>query len=344
MTELQNGKVMTVRGPIEATELGRVMMHEHLHADLYDWERARPVVEENPTSPKRRRYLLDDAVPLLRECRERHGMGAYVDATMPPWRASADVYTAVSAASGVHIVLCTGFYREIEVGTYYVKSADDAIWPRVRRCSVDELADFCLSEILEGIHGIDVRAGAIKLGSSQAPLTEAEEKAFRAGAQAQKQTGVHITTHCTRLGAETSQLTVLDQEGVDLRRVVVGHTASHLMHPAYRRTVIEWMKRGANFLPTNIGVKAGEEERWRPLAEGIHDVFEAGHGDKLVLGLDSGYCSESGPFAPMTFLPPPPFLHMFTHTLPALRVLGVTAEQEDMMMLRNPRRIIPVQR
>ena len=40
----------------------------------------------------------------------------------------------------------------------------------------------------------------------------------------------------------------------DLRRVVIGHTAWHLMDKGYRRTVIEWMKRGANFLPTNLGI------------------------------------------------------------------------------------------
>jgi hypothetical protein len=33
---------------------------------------------------------------------------------------------------------------------------------------------------------------------------------------------------------------------------------------------------------------------------------------------------------------------MFTHILPGFRRLGVTAE-EDWMMRRNPRRIIPVQ-
>lgn|GEM_PF-609562 len=337
------GKVLTVRGPVPADSLGKVMMHEHLHSDLWDWDRNCLVYEEKPCSPERRKYLLDDAVPLLKAC-QGHGMHAFVDTTMPPWRAWPDVYAEVSERSGTHIVLCTGFYREIEAGTYFVKKPDDAIWPFVRHSPVEKLTEMCIREITEGIHGSEVRAGAVKLGTSQAPMTETETKAFIAGARAQRVTGVHITTHCTRMGSETSQLTILDREGVDLRRVVIGHTAGHLMDKGYRNTVLEWMKRGANFLPTNLGIWPDKgSEPWRPLVEAILEVFDKGHGDKLFLGLDSGYCSESCPFTRVKFLPEPPWLHLFTHTLPEFRKMGLTEQHEDWMLRRNPMRVIPVQ-
>ncbi len=103
------------------------------------------------------------------------------------------------------------------------------------------------------------------------------------------------------------------------------------------------MRRGANFLPTNLGVPEDlDAPRFRPLVEAIHEVFEAGLGAHLVLGLDWAFVSESGRFAACTFVPPPPYLHMFTHTLPALRRLGLTAAEEDAMMLTNPQRILPV--
>lgn len=334
------GKVITARGLIEPSEMGYVMMHEHLHADLWDWDKDELIKEEHPATPERLHYLLDNAAPLLKRCTEEFGMHAFVDATMPPWRAWPDVYTKVSEASGMHIILCTGFYREIEVGKYFVKRMEDAIWPYVREASVEQLADLCVTEITQGIHGTDVRAGAIKLGTSQAPMTEAETKAFIAGARAQKETGVHITTHCTQLGAETSQLTILDREGVDLTRVVIGHTASHLTNENYRHVILEWMKRGANFMPTNINVT--DPEQWRPLVEAIHEVFDAGMGHQLFLGLDSGYCSESGPFEPVQFMPPDPWCYMYTHTLPTFRRLGLTKEEEEAIMVNNPASIIPV--
>lgn len=336
------GQVITVCGPVEPAALGAVMMHEHLHSDIYEWETDRLIEEEKPVTAERRKYLLDNAAPLLRRCHD-YGMHAYVDTTMPPWRAWPTLYSEISELTGIHIVLCTGFYRELEVGKYWAKTPELAIWPYARKASVEELAELCVREITEGIHGTPVRAGAVKLGSSQGPMTDTEKKCFRAGARAQRATGVHITTHCTVAGAESTQLALLEDEGVDLRRVVIGHTAWHLSDPWHRKTCLEWMKRGANFLPTNLGVKPWLGETWRPLVNAIHEIFDAGHGDKLVLGLDSGYCSESSAFGPMTFLPPEPWTHMFTNTLPAFRAMGLKPEEEKAMLVTNPQRLIPVQ-
>jgi phosphotriesterase-related protein len=195
------------------------------------------------------------------------------------------------------------------------------------------------------MHGTDVRAGAIKLGTSSPELTDAEQKAFRAGARAQKATGVHITTHCTKKGAETSQLTLLDEEGVDLSRVVIGHTAGHLSDPECRPVCMDWMRRGANFMPTNMGIHEDKPDQWRPLVEALHVIFDAGLGDRIAgFGLDWAFVSESGPFGPCGFIPPPPFLHMFTHTLPAFRKMGMTEEEEEQIMATNPQRILPVRK
>lgn len=246
----------------------------------------------------------------------------------------------------MHIILSTGCYREVEVGTYWVKTPADAIWPLARKSSAEELAEIFTREILEGIHGTEVCAGAIKLGTSAPELTETERKAFSAGAQAQKATGVHITTHCPgKMGAETGQLAVLDEEGVDLNRVVIGHTAPHLMDPDCRKACIAWMKRGANFLLTNLGIGEDGGEAWQPLIDALHEVFDAGLGEKIAgFGLDWAFCSESGPFGPCDYVPGPPYLHLFTHTLPAFRRMGLTAEEEEAIMRTNPQRIFPVRK
>jgi predicted metal-dependent phosphotriesterase family hydrolase len=336
------GKVLTAQGPVEPAVLGKVMMHEHLHSDCYDWDKQCLVDVEKPIDPARRELLMREAIPPLRACND-HGCHAYVDVTPPPWRAWPDFMVEASAAAKMHIILCTGFYCEMNDNEYWVKKPADKAWSFMRTASLEELTEFCTKEIVEGQHGTSIRAGAIKLGGRNPILSPLEQKTFRAGARAQKATGVHITTHCTQMGAETSQLEIFDREGVDLRRVVIGHTARHLMDPERRAICLEWMKRGANFLPTNLGIGADDGERWRPLVEAIHTIFDAGHGDKLLFGLDWAFVSESAPFGACTFVPPPPFLHMFTHTLPAFRKMGLTAEEEDYIMQRNPQRIIPVQ-
>ena len=71
-------------------------------------------------------------MPLLKKCHD-YGMHAYVDVTMPGWRGWPTLYRDAAERSGTHIILATGFYREIEVGKYFVKKRAEAIWPPVRR-------------------------------------------------------------------------------------------------------------------------------------------------------------------------------------------------------------------
>lgn len=336
-----NGKALTVRGPVEPSALGRVMMHEHLYSDCYDWERKELVNEETPISPDRREMLMNEAVPFLRQCTD-HGCRAFLDPTPPPWRAWPTFYAEVSQMIGMHIILCTGVYGEMLDNEYWVKKPADKLWKKAAESSAEELGDLFTHEIVEGIHGTDVHAGAIKLGSRTPTMSAADRKSFRAGAIAQKATGVHITTHCTRIGSESDQLSTLDKEGVDLNRVVIGHTAWHLMDADGRKVCIAWMRRGANFLPTNLGIGKDGGECWRPLVNAIHEIFDAGLGDKLHFGLDWAFCSESVRFGPCNFIPPPPYLHMFTHTLPAFRKLGLTPVEEEAIMLTNPQHVIPV--
>lgn len=336
------GKAVTVTGPVEPEKHGRVMMHEHLYGDCLDWERGEPVLEET-TKPEYRDVIFREGIPFIRQCNE-HGCHAFVDATCPSGRAAPSFYSEASAAAGIHIIQCTGFYREVELGTYWAKTPELQILPMVRKCSVEELADFCLREIVEGINGSNVRAGALKIAGSAPVLTAAEEKAFRAVARAQKQTGVHITTHCTHCEAIHTQLRLFAEEGVDLRRVVIGHVGWAMREKEGLDTVLHWMRRGANFLPTNMGVASqADAEYWRPLVEAIHKVFDAGHGSQLCFGLDSAFCNEAGPVFKLTNTPPPPWPHLFSHTLPAFRSMGLTEEEEDWIMRRNPQRLIPVQ-
>ena len=332
MSESARGMVITVRGEVDPGALGGVLMHEHLHSACRDWD-------EGPTQQGREELLMTYAVPNLRKLHD-HGCHAILDATPIAWRAGPDTYLRVADEADLHIVLATGFYREMDVGSYWVRDASQAIWPAVREKSVEELAELCVREITEGIHGSAVRAGVIKLGSSAADLTAAEAKAFAAGAAAQKATGVSITTHCTAPGAHVTQLTALTEAGVDPARIVIGHTGPHLVNET--DSVRAWMKRGATFLPTNLRMDQ-DWEFWADLVAVIRRLFAEGLGDRIVLGLDWAFEDEQGPFMGCSFMPPPPYRYMFTHSLPRFRKLGLEESHIEQMMVANPARILPVQ-
>ena len=336
------GNVITVRGLVEPEKLGQVMMHEHLHANVFDWENNRLITVEDGVKPSHRDLVFREGIPNIRKCNE-YGCHAYVDVSPPPWRGCPEFYVEASDVADIHIILSTGAYREMELGTYWAQNSEDTIWPYLRIASMEELEDYFTREITEGINGTNIRAGAIKLASSAADFTSTEAKCFRAGARAQKKTGVHITTHCTVKPAAFEQLLLLDEEGVDLNRVIIGHIGWALGEKEFRKACIPWMKNGATFLMTGMQIGSDEGECYRDLIEGIHDLFDAGVGNHICFGLDCAFISQ---FGPMKYdnTPKPPWLYMFTQTLPLFRILGLTAEEEDCIMRKTPQRILPVQK
>nr|WP_097240838.1 hypothetical protein [Streptomyces sp. 1114.5] len=105
-----------------------------------------------------------------------------------------------------------GWYRE----PYY----DQELWTRTAR----ELADDIVREIREGVGEHRVRSGIIgEIGTDRHYVSPVEEKSFRAAARAHLRTGLTITTHASQRRVGTAQLDLLEEEGVDPGRVVIGH-------------------------------------------------------------------------------------------------------------------------
>lgn len=55
--------MLTVCGPVEPLVLGRVLMHEHLHSEAFDYGNDRLIEEEKPITPERRKFLMREDVP-----------------------------------------------------------------------------------------------------------------------------------------------------------------------------------------------------------------------------------------------------------------------------------------
>ena len=119
----------------------------------------------------------------------------------------------VADALDLHIVMGCGRYREP--------------WfePELGRVPTSELADRFVAEIEQGVGGTGIRPGIIgELGADRDYLSPAEERVLRAGARAHRRTGLPITLHSRFGKVGLRQLDVLEEEGVSLGRVIVGHS------------------------------------------------------------------------------------------------------------------------
>src|SRR5205807_2920715 len=80
-------------------------------------------------------------------------------------------------------------------------------------------------DIEQGIADTGVKAGILKCATDEDGLTPGVERILRAVAQAHRRTGVPISTHthvATRRGLD--QQRIFREEGVDLSRVIIGHS------------------------------------------------------------------------------------------------------------------------
>src|SRR3954449_2668975 len=166
MPEPAAGHVMTVRGPIDASNLGRTMTHEHLlfHSALF--AEAGPPMGEFETSPLthdnlwlvRRNARLNRDNKNLRDfdaVRDElvhfvaDGGQSIVEVTSKGLRPDPAGLRRLSEATGVNLIAGTGYYRAAVRPSGFAKRG------------VDDVADELVRDIAEGFEGTGVRAGVI---------------------------------------------------------------------------------------------------------------------------------------------------------------------------------------
>ena len=144
------------------------------------------------------------------------------------------------------------------------------------------MTDMFVRDITEGIADTGIKAAILKCATDEPGVTPGVERVLRAVAQAHRQTGVPISTHthaATRRGLE--QQRIFAEEGVDLSRVVIGHSGDttdldYLEELIANGSYIGMDRFGLDtFLTT--------EER----VDTVATMCERGHADKMVLSHDA---------------------------------------------------------
>ena len=308
--------VQTVLGAVDPGALGFTLPHEHTHIALWH-------------VPGRNDYweLTRDEPVILDELRRFRDVGgsAVVDLTLdgvgrdPAWLAR------LSERTGLHVVMGCGWYR----GMHYPPEA------RIDRRSVDDLADELVREVAEGVRGTGVKPGIIgEIGTDKPWVSPAEERVHRAAARAARRTGLAITTHGVMSPVALDQLRILEEEGADLSRVVVGHADSYpvLDH------LLELLRRGASVEFDFLGMSFTPQERHgegRILALAL-ELLGRGHAERLLLSQD--VCHD----AQLKRYDGNGYVYLAEAFLPRLRDAGVSEAEIETMTVGNPRRVLSV--
>lgn len=297
--------VMTVLGPVDSAELGITMPHEHLLLDLFK------------VFQPHREFLVNDAQLAARELQlyKDAGGGALVELTTPDLGRDPEGLVQIAKATGVHVIMCTGRYRE----PFYEAE--------LSQMSTNEVAQIFIDEIEHGVDG--VRPGIIgEIGTHNPWVAPVEERVFRAAARAHRATGLSISLHANGSDVGLKQLNVLEEEGADLRRVVVGHCDTHPFSDYHR----EVLSRGAWVeFDTIRGNFEFETERQ---LEQLRVLIDEGHIDRLLLSEDM--CVNRF----YTVYGGKGYAYLITEFVERMLDSGLSQEQVDTLLIENPRRML----
>lgn len=303
--------VQTVTGPTRVTELGTVLMHEHVIT-------ASPGLREAYPRAFPRQEIVAQCIDGLMALKDK-GVDTIVDHTPYDLGRDAELLATVSQASGVRIVAATGVWIEPQ-----------RFW---QARAAAESAELLIADLEEGIAGTDIRAGVIKCAIDRAGLTDAVDRVLRACGIAHRATGVHISTHT--IAADRNGLVqqrIFAQERVDLRRVVIGHCGD-TTEIAYLEAMLE---SGSYLGMDRFGVEdiLPDEARMDTVAA----LCRAGFADRLFLSQDASFWNDRMPAAALRRIRPRWNHRNITENIvPGLLQRGVTDDQIETMLVGNPR-------
>jgi predicted metal-dependent phosphotriesterase family hydrolase len=299
-------QVMTVRGPIDGDQLGLTLTHEHLLLDLFRVTRIRDQrFRDEP-------LMIEEAIRF-----KAAGGGTMVEVTNLGLGRDPAGLRRISEATDLHIVMGSGWYREPFYDHQYIG-----------RRTTRDLADDFVRDIEVGDES-GIRPGIIgEIGADLAWVSPIEERVLRAAARAHLRTGLTITTHAIESPVGLQQLDILEEEGADLRRVVIGHAATWPRFD-YHEAIA---RRGA-YVQFDT-VRGAREYENRQQVDLVLDLVRAGFLTQILLSHDNcflghlkAYGGSGFDFVPTTFAV-------------LLKESGLSEEQIQVLLVENPRRML----
>ena len=315
-------QVNTVLGPVDGSRLGRTLMHEHIFVLSPEIEKTADEWDEAAQQAR--------AVTKLRELKAR-GIDTLVDLTVVGLGRYIPRIAAIAGqVPEINVVAATGVYTYNDVPMYFHFRGPGTILG-----GPEPMVDLFVREIEEGIGETGVRAGILKCASDRPGITPGVDRVLRAVARAHRSTGVPITTHTPTppepWGLE--QQRIFKDEGVDLTRVVIGHSGG-TVNTEYHLQLLE---NGSYLGFDHFGLPGITlEER----VDAVARLCARGYAERIVLSHDAMCFVDWFPRSVMDASQQWRWTYISEEVLPVMRARGISDDDLTRMLVENPRIIL----
>jgi predicted metal-dependent phosphotriesterase family hydrolase len=311
-TPRDTGRIITVRGPIEAAQMGTTLVHEHVLVDFVGADRV-----------SRSRYdanaVFRLVLPHLKDLRAR-GCQTLVECTPAYLGRDPLLLRRLSEASDLQILTNTG---------YYGAARDRYLPPQALSETAQKLAVRWTSEFRHGIERSGVRPGFLKTGVDAGPLSGIDRKLVDAAALCHLETGLTIAVHTGDGRAALEVQDAVRRAGVSAEAWIWVH-ASQERDRATRERVAQagaWIELDG-LAPETLDAHV----------EGVIDMARRGLLGRTLVSQDAGWYDpgkpNGGPYRTHAFL--------FDTFLPALRTRGLGDAEIRQLLVLNPARAFAV--
>lgn len=299
--------VMTVLGPISPDQLGFTSAHEHLLIDLY-WKTGDI------------KGLLDNEGLAVEEITyfKNAGGKSIVELTNIGLRRNPAGLKRIAEKTGLNIIMGSGWYRQ----PFYPHE--------IERRTTNDLAAEIVHDLTVGVGDTGIKAGVIgEIGVDVDYITPAEERVARAAARASRQTGAAIITHSVCYPIGLAQMDIFEEEGADLRKVIIGHADTYT-DIDYHEAIA---KRGSCVLFDGVGSPWLNPDK--NLVTMLVEIIRRGYIDHILLGTDRCFRTDMHSYGGTGYD------HLINIFLPLLKEAGISDEQIQIMTIENPKRVLP---
>tara|TARA_B100000482_G_scaffold190716_1_gene174372 strand:- start:255 stop:1310 length:1056 start_codon:yes stop_codon:yes gene_type:complete len=343
------GKVMTVLGPIEPNQVGNTTTHDHV---LINFQ----AILTEPLNPKEKKYMdekinlenigwvrfnwssskdnltYEDEEIAIEELGhyKKSGGQTIVDVTNIGLGRDPEKLKNISHATGVNIVMGSGFYVELAQKKGYTNDG------------IESMFEVIMDDIKFGVDKTDIKSGIIgEIGCSW-PWTENEKISMEASVMAHKETGLPLLIHPGRNQlAPLEIINYIENLGADLSNVVMGHVD---------RTIFNYdiLKDTAD---TGVYINLdlwGHDSPFYPLApetympgdhqrlDMIEFLIEEGFENRILLAQDICTKHRLKKFGGHGFD------HLLTRIVPWMKSRKIDQKNIDKMMVQNPQKMLTI--
>jgi len=311
-------QINSVLGPIESSDLGFTLMHEHVMVAASGLSKSYPDL----LGPNRE----ERAIACLKKAKAA-GINTLLDATTFDLGRDPELLRHVAFESGVNLINVTGWWLDV---------------PRfMLGVGANQMADEFIRDINEGFRGTDIKAGMLKCAADFEGVTPPLETMARAVARAHLQTGVPIMVHSYPTGhVAKRQIEIFREEGVDLTRVKIDHS-----NDTTDTDYLKWILDQGCFLGLDRYPGRLVSPHMRTVT--LKRLMDMGYGERLCpshdcicLHIHNEQADGSIPAEhAFTASNPDQYLYMHRHVIPELLQMGATQADIDMLFIDNPKRL-----